>query len=53
MEELRSARVSYQHLNDEYTCLHDGYKRLYAESTEDFSQMTKCNMAMNTHLQEV
>ena len=53
LEELRSARVSYQHLNDEYTCLHDGHKRLYAESREEFSQMTKCSMAMNTHLQEM
>ena len=36
MEELRSARVSYQYLNDEYSCLRDGYTRLYAESQEDF-----------------
>ena len=41
MEELRSARVSYQYLNDEYSCLHDGYTRLYAESQEEFSQLTK------------
>ena len=53
IEELRSARVSYQYLNDEYSCLHDGYTKLYAESREEFSQMTKCNMAMNTHLQEM
>ena len=53
LEELRSARVSYQHLNDKYSYLHDGYTRLYAESGEEFSQMTKCNMAMNTHIQEM
>ena len=53
IEELRSARVSYQYLNDEYSCLHDGYTKLYAESREESSQMTKCNMAMNTHLQEM
>ena len=52
-EELRSARVSYQYLNDEYSCLHDGYTRLYAESQEEFPQLTRCNMAMNTHLQEM
>ena len=46
-------RVSYQHLSDEHSCLHDGYTKLYAESGEEFSQMTKCNMAMNTHLQEM
>ena len=52
-EELRSTRVSYQHLSDEYSCLHDGHTTLYAESRQEFSQMTKCNMAMNTHLQEM
>ena len=31
MEELRSARVSYQYLNDEYKCLHDGYAGRYNE----------------------
>ena len=53
IEELRSPRVSYQHLNDEYSCLHDGYNKLFAESREEFSQMTKCNMAMNARLQEM
>ena len=50
MEELRSARVSYQYLNDEYSCLREGHTRLYAESQEEFSQLTRCNMAMSTHL---
>ena len=34
LEELRTARGSYQYLNDEYKCLHEGYTRLYAESQE-------------------
>ena len=38
MEELRSAGVSYQYLNDEYSCLREGYARLYVESQEEFSQ---------------
>ena len=53
MEELRSARVSYQYLNDEYRCLHDGYAGRCGESQEEFSQLTKCNMAMNANLREM
>ena len=52
IEELPSARVPYQHLSDEYSCLHDGYTKLYAESEEEISQMTKCNMAVNDHLRD-
>ena len=38
VEELRSARISYQYLSDEHSCLHAGYTRLYSESQEEFSQ---------------
>ena len=52
LEQLRSTRLSFQYLN-EYSCLRNGYARLYTESQEEFSQLTKGNMTMHTHLQEM
>ena len=53
VEELRSARVSYQYLNDKYSCLHAGYARLFSGPQEEFSQLTRCNESMHDHLQEM
>ena len=52
-EELLSARVSYQYLHDEYSCLHAGYTSIYSETREELSQLTRCNKAMRYHLQEM